>query len=132
MDRLTVNGEFTRIIEGLDACDEVVTEWRLGRTGIVEQAVHHLPTGTHVIDAHVSPAERTITVLTEMGDTVELAWTTVGRAIEMFIMVVNGEAEVMNCAATDGGRLRLSLTDGQRVCTHEFDPISLNSLGFFD
>lgn len=123
---------FASIVDGLDTCDGVVEAWRKTQSDRVAEIADRLTTGTHLIDAAVDKPARTITVLTEMGDAIELAWTAAKDAIALFLLVNSGEAEVVAATVDPDGRLLLTVTDGKAFESAQFDPLSINTLGFFD
>lgn len=124
--------QFGRIVNGLDMCEEVVSEWRSVNENRVVDAASRLTTGIHILDGAIDKEARTLTVLTEMGESIELAWKTAKEAIAFMVVINSGEAEVMTSTVDVDGRLLIGLTDGYVIITGTFDPLSMNTLGFFD
>lgn len=124
--------EFYDIVKSLDTCGEVVEAWRITRDETQEKAVQKLPKGTHIIDSIADHDSRTLTILTEMGDTFELAWSEHGVAAGFDCLITEGETEVVVSAVDPDGSLLLSITDSQIILTGHFDVLSMNCLGFFE
>lgn len=125
--------KFAEIVAELDHCEGVVSAWRTVNEDRVRDAASRLTTGTHLLESVIDKEARTITVLTEMGDSIELAWMTAKDAMSFTVMIDgSGEAEVVTSTMDPDGRLLIGITDGFTIITGSFDPLSMSTLGFFD
>jgi hypothetical protein len=124
---------FREMVAGLSESSEIVSEWRLHNAAeYAAIAENHLETGTHIIECHLDKEARILTILTELGISMELAYAKANEAISFMLMIDAGEAEVLTSFVDSVNTLTVSLTDGSVIVTGSFDVTNVSAFGFFD